>query len=116
MPLSYSQPTIIINTGLLAFSRSASVNTTGPWVEVLPSIQLRDISIQIDQKYQEDGCIAVWAVSLEGDVLRRNGVTAALPQVSVFSSLSVLNCSSERSSKDNLLLIQCYHGRKLKLN
>ncbi|XP_028395242.1 tectonin beta-propeller repeat-containing protein 1-like [Dendronephthya gigantea] len=60
--------------------RSASVNTTGPWVEILPSIPLRDVSIQIDRRYQEDGCIAVWAVGIKGDVLRRNGVTADLPQ------------------------------------
>ena len=31
-------------------------------------------------------------------------------------ALSVLNCSSQRSSKDHFLLIQCYYRRKSKLN
>ena len=31
-------------------------------------------------------------------------------------ALSVLNCSSQRSSKDHLLLVQCYYRRKPKLN
>ena len=31
-------------------------------------------------------------------------------------ALSVLNCSSQRSSKDHLLLIRCYYRKKRKLN
>lgn len=62
--------------------RSARVDTTGPWVAILPSIELRDVSIQVDRKYQDDGCVAVWAVNSMGDVLCRKGVTADCPQVS----------------------------------
>ena len=59
------------------------MNTTGPWVEILPSIKLRDISIQIDHKYQDDGSVAVWAINSEGDVLCRTKVTATCPQVRI---------------------------------
>ena len=59
------------------------MNTTGPWVQVLPCIKLKDVSIQIDHRQLEQGCISVWAVSHKGDVLCRTGVTAACPQVRI---------------------------------
>jgi hypothetical protein len=70
------------STIISLFYRSARVNTTGPWVEILPSIHLKDVSIQIDRKYQGDGSVAVWAINRKGDVLCRTGVTADCPQVS----------------------------------
>ena len=70
-----------VSTIIILFCRSARVNTTGPWVEIFPSIQLKDVSIQIDHKYQADGSVAVWAVNRKGDVLCRTGVTADCPQV-----------------------------------
>jgi hypothetical protein len=80
--LTINSQTTINNSNNVLFCRSACVNTTGPWVEILPSIQLKDISIQVDHKYQDDGSVVIWAVNFEGDVLCRKAVTAAHPQVS----------------------------------
>ena len=67
---------------ILNISRKAKVVTTGPWVEVYPSIPLKDVSIQTNNREPSgDGRVAVWAVNKKGDVLFRNGVTMSCPQV-----------------------------------
>lgn len=64
-------------------SRRSKLTTSGPWIQVIPQVRLRDASIQIDE---QDGLVAVWAVGTKGDVLYRHGVTGECPQVHSFNS------------------------------
>ena len=64
-------------------SRRSKLTTSGPWIQVIPQVRLRDVSIQIDE---QDALVAVWAVGTKGDVLYRHGVTGECPQVHSFNS------------------------------
>eukprot|EP00058_Branchiostoma_floridae_P020595 XP_002606085.1 hypothetical protein BRAFLDRAFT_87995 [Branchiostoma floridae] len=65
--------------------RKAKIVTTGPWLEAPPQ-HLKDISVQVDQPESSTDPIALWAISVNGDVLCRMGVIQDFPQVSVGQS------------------------------
>ena len=64
------------------YFRKCKLKTTGPWLIVESDMKLADVAIQTDPGDKVAYCIAVWAVSTNGDVYYRDSVHAAHPTVS----------------------------------
>ncbi|XP_064478483.1 tectonin beta-propeller repeat-containing protein 1-like [Ornithodoros turicata] len=66
--------------------RLSKLNTSGPWREVEASpgpigdVTLKSISLQMDYGSTSQGSVALWAVTTDGRVLYRGGVTRQCPQ------------------------------------
>ena len=61
--------------------RKSKLKTTGPWLLVESDMKLADVAIQTDPGDTVAFCVAVWAVSVKGDVYCRDGVHADNPTV-----------------------------------
>ena len=46
------------------------------WLEIVTDVKILDLSVAMETDHY-----SVWAVSCNGDVLFRNGITSSLPQV-----------------------------------
>eukprot|EP00794_Sanderia_malayensis_P008822 gene8822-9767_t len=62
------------------WTRKCKLKTTGPWELIESDMLLADVAIQVDPGDTIAYCIAVWAVSIKGDVFFRDSVHATVPK------------------------------------